>query len=97
MTSPPTSIVHSQPIPVVAFGMGLSTFFAISFVLCVLGYLVLPDLPVPHSTLNLLLPGFKLLSWSSFLLGLFESIAFGWYIALIFAPLYNYFVRKLSR
>ena len=36
-----------------------------------------------------LLPGFKLLNWWSFFLGLIESFGYGWYVALIVGPLYN--------
>lgn len=81
-------------IPVLAFGLSLSAFLAISFVLCILGYFIAPDLPVRHDALSVLLPGFKMLSWKHFLLGLAESYAWGWYIALIFAPLYNFFAAR---
>lgn len=83
-----------RTIPVVSFGLSLSTFFAISFTLCVLGYVLLPELPVAHGVLSILLPGFILLSWPRFFLGLAESLAWGWYIALVFGPLYNYFVAR---
>ena len=36
----------SARIPVVAFGMALSGFLAISYVLCVLGYLLFPSLSI---------------------------------------------------
>jgi 2TM family of unknown function (DUF5676) len=89
--------VHRAPtIPVVALGLASSLFLAISFLLCVLGYLLLPSLPVPHAALSLVLPGFVLLTWRSFLLGLVESIGWGWYVTLIFGPLYNYFVSRFS-
>lgn len=81
-------------LPVIVFGISLSLFLAISFVLCVLGYLLFPGLPIAHEALSLFLPGFKLLSWPSFFLGLVESLAWGWYIALIFGPLYNFFVAR---
>jgi hypothetical protein len=35
-----------------------------------------------------------LLSWQTFLLGLAESYAWGWYIALVFGPLYNFFAAR---
>ena len=35
------------------------------------------------------LPGFTWLTWPSFFLGLVESIAYGWYVALLFGGLYN--------
>lgn len=92
--SPPS--VHVPTIPVVALGLASSLFLAISFVLCVLGYLLFPSLPVPHAALSLVLPGFVLLTWRSFLLGLVESIGWGWYVSLIFGPLYNYFVSRVS-
>jgi hypothetical protein len=81
-------------LPVVAFGLGLSAFLAISYVLCILGYLIAPGLPIKHEALAVFLPGFTLLSWQTFLLGLVESYAWGWYIALVFGPLYNYFAAR---
>jgi hypothetical protein len=86
----------ARAVPVRAFGLSLSVFFAFSFVVCVLGYLVFPGLPVNHAVLTIFLPGFTLLSWPSFFLGLAESFALGWYIALVFGPLYNFFVRRLA-
>lgn len=86
--------LSSHSIQVLALGLSLSLFLAISFVLCVLGYLLFPTLPVAHGALSLFLPGFQLLSWPSFFLGLLESLAWGWYIALIFGPLYNFFTAR---
>lgn len=89
------STKSSRLIPVFAFGVSLSVFFALTYVLCILGYLLLPELAIQHSVLSLFLPGFKLLSWRSFFLGLGESFAYGWYIALVFGPFYNFCVLKL--
>lgn len=86
--------VHSPHIPVLALGMSVSVFLVVSYVLCVIGYLLFPGLPIDHAALAIFLPGFKLLSWSTFLLGLVESFAYGWYIALIFGPLYNFFAAR---
>lgn len=80
---------HKRRIAIGTLGITLSLFFAISFALCVLGYLIFPNLPIAHSALSIFLPGFALLSWSSFLLGLGESIFWAWYIALVFGSLYN--------
>ena len=85
------AINPERTIPVLALGMALSSFLAISYVICVLGYLLLPGLPVDHAALAIFLPGFTLLTWSSFFLGLVESFAWGWYVALVFGPLYNAF------
>ena len=89
------SLSHNASlIPVVAFGMALSLLFAIAYVLCVVFYLISPDVASGHAILMLLLPGFKLLSLVGFLLGLVESLAYGWFVALVFAPLYNFFVAR---
>jgi hypothetical protein len=85
----------TRTVPVTVLGLSLSVFFAFSFVVCVIGYLVFPGLPVNHAWLTIFLPGFTLLSWQSFFLGLAESFALGWYIALVFGPIYNFFVRRL--
>ena len=77
-------------------GLSLSTFFAISYVICIMGYLLMPDFPVRHEALAIFLPGFQLLSWQSYFLGLIESFVWGWYIAAVFAPLYNFFGRHVA-
>ena len=77
-----------------AFGLSLSLFLTISYLLCVAGYLLLPDLSVPHSSLTIFLPGFALLSWRTFLLGLVESFLWGWYVTITFVPLYNFFILR---
>jgi hypothetical protein len=84
----------ARTIPVLAFGMSLSLFSLISYVICIIGYLLFPALPINHAALSIFLPGFTLLSLPTFLLGLVESFAYGWYIALIFGPLYNFFVTR---
>ena len=85
---------YPRTIPVLALGMGLSLFLAISYVLCIVGYVVFPGLPIAHSALAIFLPGFTLLSWSSFFLGLAETFGYGWYVALIFGPIYNFFAIR---
>jgi len=84
-------------ISVVTLGLSLSVFFVISYLICVLGYLVFPSLPIEHAALSIFLPGFELLSWRSYFLGLVESFVWGWYIALVFGPLYNFFLRRIPR
>jgi hypothetical protein len=83
-------------VPIKALGLGLSLFFVISYVLCIIGYLFAPGFPVQHGALSIFLPGFELLSWRSFFLGLAESFVWGWYIALVFGTLYNFFVRRVA-
>ena len=80
-------------IPIVPLGLSLSLFFALSFALCVLAGLVFPNWSLHQPWLQFF-PGFTWLTWQSFLLGLIESFAYGWYVALIFGPLYNLFAAR---
>ncbi|MDF2366061.1 MAG: DUF5676 family membrane protein, partial [Sneathiella sp.] len=75
----------SLRLPVIALGMSLGLFFAVTFILCVSFDLLFPDQAMYKTWLGLL-PGFTWLSWPSFFLGLGESFAYGWYVALIFGP-----------
>ena len=84
-------------IPIVTLGLSLSLFFVISYVICIAGYLLLPGFPVQHGSLSIFLPGFELLSWRSFCLGMAESFIWGWYIALVFGALYNFISRRVAR
>ena len=80
-------------IPIMALGLSLSLFLALSFVLCVLLGVVVPDFGLHQPWLQFL-PGFTWLTWPSFFLGLAESFAYGWYVALIFGPLFNFFAGR---
>jgi 2TM family of unknown function (DUF5676) len=94
---PRSEAAEGTPIPVVTFGLSLSAFFVISYLICVLGYLLFPSLSIAHAALSIVLPGFELLSRHSFFLGLVESFVWGWYVALVFGPLYNFFLRRTVR
>lgn len=78
------------------FGLALGLFFTISFILCVGFDLIFPGQAMYQSWMRLL-PGFTWLTLGSFLLGLVESFAYGFYVALVFCPLYNFFVGKFER
>lgn len=71
-------------------GMSLSLLFVISYVLCVALGLIWWGSGLHEPWLQFL-PGFTWISPGSFLLGLVESFAYGWYIALVFVPLFNFF------
>ena len=90
----PLTPVAGRTIPLFAFGMSLSLFFVISYVICIIGYLAFPSLPINHAALSIFLPGFELLTLVTFCIGLIESFFWGWYIALIFGTLYNFFVSR---
>jgi len=48
-------------------------------------------------TLGLSLSVFFVISYVICILGLVESFIWGWYIALVFGPIYNFFSRRLER
>jgi len=82
-----------QGISLLAVGHATSLFLAITFALCVGFDLLFPQ----HAMFEVwrkLLPGFEWLSWGSFFLGLVESYGYGWYFALIWVPLYNFFTLR---
>ena len=83
----------THKISLFAFGNSTSIFIAISFSLCVVFDLIFPEHAMYEVWLKLL-PGFEWLSWKSFFVGLVQSYAYGWFIALIWVPLYNFFGNK---
>lgn len=82
-------------IPVFGFGLSLSLFSALTFTLCVGFDLAFPQYAM-HEAWHGLLPGFVWISWGAFILGLVETFVYGWYVALVFGPLYNLFAGKRS-
>ena len=82
-------------LPLVAFGLSLGLFLAITYVACVGFDLIFPAQAM-HASWERLLPGFTWLTWPSFALGLVETFGYGWYVALIFAPLFNVFAARLG-
>jgi hypothetical protein len=76
-----------------AVGQATGLFLTITFVLCVAFDLMFPQHAM-YEAWRKLLPGFEWISWSSFGLGLIESYGYGWYFALIWVPLYNYFLCR---
>ena len=85
----------TKPIRLYPVGMSLGILLALSFAVCVVFGLLLPGAMMYKAWLPWL-PGVTWISWSSALLGLAESFAYGWYIALIFVPVYNFFAKRAS-
>lgn len=71
--------------------LSLSALFSISYILCVIYGLIVPSSWQMYPLWAKLLPGFQWLNFGSFLLGLIETIIYGFYVAYIFIPLFNYF------
>ncbi|WP_297528724.1 DUF5676 family membrane protein [Thiohalobacter sp.] len=78
----------STRVSLAAVGHATSLFLAITFVLCVAWDLAFPDMAM-YQSWRALLPGFQWLSWKSFVMGLIEAYAYGWYFALIWVPIHN--------
>lgn len=77
---------------VVSVALGLWTAF--TFVLCVAYGLAVPETLHMHAFLEQMLPGFKWLSWTSFLLGLGESFLYGLYAGAAYVPIHNFLQQR---
>jgi hypothetical protein len=93
LSGTPLRSQNNSHIPVFALGMSLGIFLALTYVLCVAFDFLFPEYAM-YWLWAPLLPGFTWISWPSFLLGLVETFAYGWYVALVFGPLYNIFIRR---
>ena len=80
---------------IVPLGLSLSFFLVITYVLCVL-YGVFGFQQGMHQLLFQLIPGFTWITWPSFFIGLIWSFVCGWYIAVVFALLFNYFAARMQ-
>ena len=76
-----------------AVGLTLSTFLLITYLLCVGFGLVMPERFHMHEAWAPLLPGFEWLTVQGFFLGAIGAFLYGWYIAVVFAPLWRLFNR----
>lgn len=74
----------------------LGIFAAVSFVLCVIYGLIVPPSLHMGRALEAVLPAFKWLTFSGFVLGLFESFFYGVYVGLVFVPIHNALSRRWS-
>lgn len=75
------------------WAMSFGCWMAATFTICVLGGVLAPGLPIPHRTLELVLPGFTWISAWSFVLGFVETFLYGVYAGGLFAALHNLFAR----
>jgi len=83
-------------IPIAALGWSLGIFLAITFTLCVAFGLIFPSATMYQIWMPLL-PWVSWISVGSFLLGLVETLLYGWFVALIFGPLFNFFAERTAR
>jgi len=73
---------------ITTLGWSLSLFFVVTYLLCIASGLAFPDWAM-HLPWLQFFPGFKWLTPTGFLIGLAEAFAYGWYVAVLFVPLYN--------
>jgi len=71
----------------------LGLFLALSFALCVGFGLIFPGATMYQAWMPLL-PWVSWIIWTSFVLGLAEAFAYGWFVALLFGPLFNFFSAR---
>ena len=90
-----TATPKAAHLPVAALGWSLGIFFAIAFTLCVVFDLIFPSVAMNRVWLPLL-PWVSWITVPSFFLGLAETFLYGWFIALIFAPLFNLFAARTA-
>ena len=84
-------------IPITALGLSLSSFFAISFLGCILLGLIVPDAGMHRPWLQFF-PGFEWVTVRGVIIGLVWTQVYGWYTALVLGSLFNFFAgRSASR
>lgn len=72
----------------------LGTWGAVTFIVCVLYGLIVPESLHMKAILEQMFPAFRWLTWWGFLLGFAESFLYGAYAGLVFVPLYNWFAAR---
>ena len=81
-------------IKIVSWSLGI--FMAITFILCVLYGLIVPQrLHGMSDFLEAVLPAFRWLTFGGFLLGIVESFLYGAYIGIVFVPIYNFLSKRI--
>lgn len=78
---------------IVPLGLTLSAFLLITYLLCIGFGLAMPDGLHMYQAWSPLLPGFEWLTLQGFLFGAVGAYAYGWYIAVLFVPLWRFFNR----
>ena len=85
--------MHPLNWKVMTWSLGL--FTAVSYVLCVVYGFVVPRTLHMVQFLEMVLPGFRWLSVSSFVLGLVETFLYGVYAGLVFTLIHNFVARRV--
>ncbi|HEY6363157.1 MAG TPA: DUF5676 family membrane protein [Candidatus Binatia bacterium] len=74
--------------------VALASFTFVTYLVCVVYGLIVPESFHMVQFLEIALPGFKWLWIGTFLIGLVESFLYGVYAGLVYAPIYNFYNKK---
>ena len=85
---------EQTPTRIVPVGHALSLFLVITYLLCIGFGLLASERFRMHEAWAPLLPGFEWLTVSGFLFGLVGAYLYGWYLAVVFVPLYRFFAQR---
>lgn len=77
-----------------AMTWALASFTSVTYLICVLYGLIVPETLHMTAFLEQVLPGFRWLTATGFAVGLVESFVYGAYAGLVFTPIYNRFHRR---
>lgn len=80
---------------VMTWSLGL--FGGVTFLVCVVYGLLVPEAWHMTQFLEIVLPGFRWLTVGSFILGLVESFLYGAYAGLVFTPIFNAVARRWAK
>lgn len=75
----------------------LALFSVVTFVVCVVYGLIVPETLHMTAFLEQMLPGFIWLTPVGFVVGLAESFLYGAYAGLVFTPIYNRLSKRWDR
>jgi hypothetical protein len=82
-------------VPLLPLGLSLGTFFAISFIGCILLGLIVPDGGMHRPWLQFF-PYFEWLTPRSVLIGLVWTQVYAWWTALALGSLFNFFAARTA-
>lgn len=84
-----------KPLSFKVVSLSLGVLGSLTFTLCILWDLAFPSLAMTR-VWEALLPGFKGITWGSYILGLVEVLLYALYTAAVFVPTYNYFRQRVA-
>jgi uncharacterized protein DUF5676 len=93
-TRKPTRKIIMLNIKVVTWSLAI--FVTIAYLSCIAFGLITPDSIHMTGFLEQVLPGFRWLTLTGFLLGLVESFLYGFYAGIVFVPVYNAMWKKFG-